>query len=101
MKLKSLFENRQWISSCINKSIPENKLKFSIPSVEICNKVANDTTPIPSLNNDSPTIFISIDLERFTFFKIPATEIGSVGEINDPKSKQVIYGALILKTGNK
>ena len=46
------------------------------------------TTPTPSLNNDSPTILISRFFGAPTFFMIPRTAMGSVGEIKAPKSKQ-------------
>ena len=46
------------------------------------------TMPIPSLNNDSPAILISRLLGAPTFFKIPNTAIGSVGEISAPNNKQ-------------
>ena len=52
--------------------------------------VKNITTPTPSLNNDSPTILVSNFLGTPAFFKIPKTAIGSVGEINAPKSKQTL-----------
>ena len=54
----------------------------------ILKSVRKTTTPTPSLKRDSPTIFVSNFLGAPAFFKIPKTAIGSVGEINAPKSKQ-------------
>ena len=51
-------------------------------------KVKNTTTPTPSLNKDSPTILVSNFLGAPACFKIPKTAMGSVGDINAPKSKQ-------------
>ena len=56
--------------------------------VAICKTTANITTATPSLNSDSPVIFVSIILGTFACFKIPNTTIGSVGEINVPNNKQ-------------
>jgi hypothetical protein len=53
----------------------------------ICRIIKNITTPIPSLNKDSPTIFISILLGTFAFVRMPSTAMGSVGDIRTPNNK--------------
>ena len=58
--------------------------------VKISKSAINTTTPTPSLNKLSPTIVVSIFLGTLALVKIPKTAIGSVGEINAPKSKQKI-----------
>ena len=55
----------------------------AIPRIAI-----NTTTPTPSLNNDSPVIFVSHDFGAPAFFNMPRTATGSVGEIRAPKSRQ-------------
>src|SRR5690606_41956696 len=67
--------------------------------VAIFNTTANITTATPSLNNDSPVIFVSIILGTLASFNTPNTTIGSVGEINVPISNQYIYGLELPKYG--
>ena len=62
--------------------------------IAICKIVANTTTPIPSLNNDSPVILVSMDVGMPAFFKMPSTAIGSVGEIKAPNNRHPMYGRL-------
>lgn len=54
----------------------------------ISNNERNSTTPIPSLNKDSPTIFISTSFGAPAFVNIPNTAIGSVGATNAPNNRQ-------------
>ena len=60
----------------------------SLCPVAIPSKTKKTTTATPSLNNDSPEIFISKVLGTPTVFNIPITAIGSVGEIKAPNNKQ-------------
>ena len=46
------------------------------------------TTATPSLNRDSPTILISMSSGAPALRMMPSTAIGSVGEINAPKTRQ-------------
>ncbi len=61
---------------------------FSTPSTFILSSVKKTTTPIPSLNSDSPAIRVSVILERFIFLTMAKTAIGSVGATSEPKSRQ-------------
>ena len=61
------------------------------PDVFAPSNVKNTTTPIPSLNNDSPAILVSVRGDNFIFLIMDRTAIGSVGAISDPNNKQSIY----------
>ena len=50
---------------------------------------ANKATPIPSLNNDSPSITVDIPFGNPNLFSILVAAIGSVGEIILPIKKQI------------
>ncbi|MNX92899.1 hypothetical protein D3C86_1250570 [compost metagenome] len=63
----------------------EKSLAGSCASFRITAKI---TTATPSLNSDSPAIFVSNDLGTLAFFRMLNTAIGSVGEIRAPNSKQ-------------
>ena len=64
---------------------------FSTPIIFIFKSVRNITTPIPSLKSDSPAILVSVTGDRFIFFTIERTAIGSVGAISAPNNKQSTY----------
>ena len=52
--------------------------------------MANTTTAMPSLNNDSPAILISgAFLGALADFRMPSTAIGSVGEIRGAEQQAV------------
>jgi hypothetical protein len=50
-------------------------------------------TPIPSLKRDSPLNFTKRDLDNDDLSKMDRTAMGSVGEINAPKSKAYTNGS--------
>ena len=50
------------------------------------------TTPIPSLNSDSPSIFMLKLLAILAFLRIAITAIGSVGEMSAPKRRACTKG---------
>ena len=60
----------------------------SAPVVFAPKRVRKTTTPIPSLNRDSPAILVSVTRDNFILFIIDSTAIGSVGAIKEPKSRQ-------------
>jgi hypothetical protein len=59
----------------------------SLP-VAIFRTTINSTTPTPSLNKDSPVIFVSSDFGAPADLRIPSTAIGSVGEMSEPNRRQ-------------
>ena len=78
-------------TSVINKVPTSIALIFSNPFSLIPKSVKNTTTPIPSLNNDSPAILVSVIDDKFIFLIIAKTAIGSVGAINEPNKRQSMY----------
>src|ERR1043165_1640734 len=58
----------------------------------------NSTTATPSLNNDSPAIFSSSESGIPVFLRIANTAMGSVGEIREPKRRQMIKGIGVPKS---
>ena len=53
----------------------------------------NTTTPTPSLNSDSPAIFVSNSFGAPNTFNMDSTAIGSVGAINAPNSRHHMNGS--------
>ena len=78
-------------TSVTNKDPTLIAVTLSTPSAFTFNNVRKRTTPIPSLNKDSPAILVSVVLDKFIFFTIDKTAIGSVGAIREPNSKQSTY----------
>ena len=72
----------------VKNSVPTESNVMSAPVVFTPSKVKNTTTPIPSLNKDSPAILVSVRGDNFIFLIIDNTAIGSVGAINEPKRRQ-------------
>ena len=54
----------------------------------ISNKVTKITKPTPSLNSDSPSIWVEIRCGALSFLTMANTAIGSVGEIKAPNKQQ-------------
>ena len=52
-------------------------------------------TPVPSLNNDSPSITAVTFLDSPSLLRIPVAAIGSVGETIDPSKKHRVNPILI------
>ena len=52
----------------------------------------NNTTPMPSLNSDSPLISASMSAGARTFLMNPSTATGSVGETMAPNRQQAKMG---------
>ena len=63
---------------------------ISVPGFANWRIVINTTTATPSLNKDSPAILVSKDFDTPALFKMLSTAIGSVGDINAPKSMACI-----------
>ena len=76
------------ITSVANNMVTPSGVTFSTPSIFTFNRVRNITTPIPSLKSDSPAILVSVTGDKFIFFTIERTAIGSVGAINAPNNRQ-------------
>ena len=50
----------------------------------------NNATPIPSLNNDSPSITVEVAFGRPSLFNMLVAAIGSVGDIIHPSNMHVV-----------
>ena len=75
------------IASCKNNNDTLVTVAGS-PEKAMLNRVTKITRPKPSLNNDSPSICVEIRFGASSFFTKAHTAIGSVGDINEPNSKQ-------------
>ncbi|CSC72523.1 Uncharacterised protein [Vibrio cholerae] len=70
------------------------KRRVTLPTVGVsCPKamvkmVTKITKPKPSLNSDSPSIWVEIRFGALSFLTIARTAIGSVGEMSAPNNKQ-------------
>ena len=58
------------------------------PDVSTPSRREKTTMPMPSLNNDSPTMTISSSFGVFAEARMPMTAMGSVGEMSAPNTRQ-------------
>ncbi|MNH34340.1 hypothetical protein D3C79_949300 [compost metagenome] len=74
-------------ASCRNRPATLPKVG-STPPKATAKTVAKITRPTPSLNRDSPSIWMAIWGGAFIFLTMASTAMGSVGEIRAPNSMQ-------------
>ena len=74
----------------VTKGIEAVLAKSSWPLPDSVNSsiVTKSTSPIPSLNNDSPEIMVSRCVGSLEFFIMADTATGSVGDTNAPNNRQ-------------